>query len=401
MAANPTGRLVDCPVGWFAGSFAARYAPGVERTNAIARALLRWFAVQARDLPWRRTRDPYAVWIAEVMLQQTTVAVVAPYFTRWMRELPTARSLAAAPLERVLRLWEGLGYYRRARNLHQAARVIAEVHGGQVPHDFEAVLALPGIGRYTAGAICSIAFNQPRPILDGNVVRVLARLFGIRTDPRRAETREHLWDLATELVRAAAATRLERACGRVNEALMELGAVVCRPRQPRCRECPLRRVCTARKEDLTDLIPAVAKRPRSTAVRRVALVLERAGRFLVQRQPVGAINGGLWEFPQTDVRRGQSVTEALHQLAAARADAFTRLGRIKHSITRYRITIEAYRGTLVGRSRTHQGRWHTVDTLERLPLSRAHRKVAAWLRTNSHGEPPRAADARGRSASPR
>jgi A/G-specific adenine glycosylase len=162
--------------------------------------LLDWFASNARDLPWRRTRDPYAIWVSEIMLQQTQVKTVLPYWDRWMRALPTIQSLAKVDSEKLHKLWEGLGYYTRVRNLQQAARMIVEQHGGTFPRDFDRVLALPGIGRYTAGAICSIAFNQPTPILDGNVIRVLARVFGIAGDPREKKTNALLWRLAAEVV---------------------------------------------------------------------------------------------------------------------------------------------------------------------------------------------------------
>src|SRR5256712_12257328 len=187
--------------------------------------LLQWFAQNARDLPWRRTRDPYAIWISEIMLQQTQVKTVIPYWQRWMRRLPDVRALARARPDAVLKLWEGLGYYLRARNLHQAARTIVDQHGGRFPEKFDEWVALPGIGRYTAGAICSIAFNQPTPVLDGNVMRVLARVFGIAGNPRAKEASAKLWNLAEALVREAAKRqrRDEQNCSHLNQALMELG----------------------------------------------------------------------------------------------------------------------------------------------------------------------------------
>ena len=179
----------------------------------IVRELLAWFGRCARDLPWRRTRDPYAVWVSEIMLQQTQVKTVWPYWERWMRALPTIGALAEARPVRIHKLWEGLGYYTRVRNMQRAAQVIVGQHGGRFPEDFDAVLALPGIGRYTAGAICSIAFNQAKPVLDGNVIRVLTRLFGVGGDPRAKATNARLWALAEELVQCAARVRTEDATG--------------------------------------------------------------------------------------------------------------------------------------------------------------------------------------------
>src|SRR5438552_2719593 len=195
---------------------------GHESNRAIIESLLKWFGEAARDLPWRRTRDPYAIWVSEIMLQQTQVKTVLPYWERWMQALPDIESLAKARTETIHKLWEGLGYYTRVRNLQKAAQVIMEIHGGRFPRDFEAVLALPGIGRYTAGAICSIAFNQPKPILDGNVIRVLTRLFGIGGNPRETQVRSKLWEIAHELVVEAAQTP-----ALLNQSLMELGALIC------------------------------------------------------------------------------------------------------------------------------------------------------------------------------
>ncbi len=229
--------------------------PYGRKIAAIVKNLLEWFSKDARDLPWRRTRDPYAIWVSEIMLQQTQVKTVLPYWERWMRRLPDVAALANAHADELHKLWEGLGYYTRVRNLQSAARVIVAQHGTQFPERFEAVLALPGIGRYTAGAICSIAFNQPTPLLDGNVMRVLTRLFGIAENPRAQPTNEFLWSLAGELVRRAETEAQPRACSALNQSLMELGALICTPRQPRCEICPVARLCLARRENRIGEIP--------------------------------------------------------------------------------------------------------------------------------------------------
>jgi A/G-specific adenine glycosylase len=375
-------------------------------TVALVRPLLRWFAAHARDLPWRRTLDPYAIWISEIMLQQTQVKTVIPYYERWLRELPDARALAAAPPERVLKLWEGLGYYTRARNLQKAAQQIVRDHDGEFPREFDAVLALPGIGRYTAGAITSIAFNQPAPILDGNVIRVLTRLFAIRDNPRDKATNARLWELATQLVQAAScfplsafppsAFSLSGSCSALNQSLMELGATVCTPRQPACPKCPLRARCSARAKGLVDQLPNLGARTSATTRRFLAFVAERRGRVLVRQRPNGVVNAHLWEFPNVEVSDGASASpELLREHLGFIAKRATPLCTIKHSITRYRITVEAWlvqpaagapasgpagavkkTGTRrIGDRRSAAGYWFSIAELDRLAFTSAHRKI--------------------------
>jgi len=359
----------------------------LHRPGRRVRSLLRWFASAARDLPWRRTRDPYAIWVSEVMLQQTTVQTVLPYFTRWMEALPTVAALAEAPLERVYKLWEGLGYYRRAQNLHRAARTIVTERGGRFPRRFADVLALPGIGPYTAGAICSIAFNQPTPVLDGNVTRVLARLYGLRADVRAVATRTQLWNWAGAMVQAAARIPEARACGRLNEALMELGATVCTPRNPQCSACPWRRSCVARRQGTVGEIPLAAARAPMVAKHCVAIIFESKGRWFVRRRPEGVVNGGLWEFPQSEVGGGQSPGSTAMACAGLRQGQLERLGRIQHTITRHRIRLDVYRALSGRPPRAWSGRWCTPAQLRQLPFSSAHRRIAAWLEPGAGARP--------------
>src|SRR5437762_1238476 len=261
--------------------------------RALVAPLLRWFARHARDLPWRRTRDPYAIWISEIMLQQTQVKTVIPYWRRWMRRLPDVRALARARSDAVLKLWEGLGYYLRARNLQKAARIIVDHHRGRFPETFEEILALPGIGRYTAGAICSIAFNQPTPVLDGNVVRVLSRVFGVAGNSQEKVTNKRLWRIAGELVQQAAemkgnrprsGVRATRRCSHFNQSLMELGALICRPKEPKCSLCPIAKQCVAFQQDRVQELPRLSKRLPPTKRRFVAFVAEKRGRVLVRQR---------------------------------------------------------------------------------------------------------------------
>ncbi|MCW5558222.1 MAG: A/G-specific adenine glycosylase, partial [Verrucomicrobiae bacterium] len=261
----------------------------------MAAALIPWFRARARDLPWRRTRDPYAIWVSEIMLQQTQVRTVIPYWERWMQALPDVAALARTPEDRVLKLWEGLGYYSRARNLQKAARLLVE-RGGVFPDSVEGLLELPGIGRYTAGAIASIAFHRPEPILDGNVIRVLTRLFALGGDPKSSRLNARLWGLAEQLVRAAeASAHAPGACSALNQGLMELGALICSPREPHCAECPVASHCRAHALGRAHRYPGGGRVPDTVKVCRVVVVAEQGGRRFVRQRPDGAVNGGFWE----------------------------------------------------------------------------------------------------------
>lgn len=352
--------------------------------GGLVRPLLAWFRENARDLPWRRTTDPYAIWISEIMLQQTQVKTVIPYWERWMRELPTVQSLASARPEKALKLWEGLGYYTRARNLQRAAAAIVTEHSGRFPKIFDEVLALPGIGRYTAGAICSIAFNQPVPILDGNVVRVLARLFGIGENPREKNANARFWKLAETLVRKAARAQRGRArnCSALNQSLMELGATLCTPRRPKCLACPVRRKCVARSEGRTTELPALGPTPASIERRFVAFVVQKRGRFLVRRRPAGVVNARLWEFPNFEVAGGRAdILRLAKGVVGACRVSLDPCFRVKHTITRYRITVDVFRVEALKDSsiRAPGRRWCSLSGLEKLAFPSAHRKIAGRI----------------------
>jgi A/G-specific adenine glycosylase len=339
------------------------------KIKRLARALVKWYAVNARDLPWRRTNDPYCVFIAEIMLQQTQVKTVIPYYERWMRALPRVADFARARPERVLKLWEGLGYYRRARLAQTAARLIMKEHAGRFPETFDEVLALPGVGRYTAGAICSIAFNQPAPILDGNVSRVLSRLLGIAGDPRSNAVKAKLWRAAEELVIAGGEP------ARLNQGMMELGALICLPRQPQCPACPLRRDCFAFRRKRVEEFPTPARRAAVTQRRFIALVVSDGGRLLVRRRPARSVNAGLWEFPNVEV--GVHAKNLRPLVAPYEIVARAPFLRVRHSITRYRILLEAYRAELpAGLAAAAAGAaWKTPAQITKLPFTSAHRKV--------------------------
>jgi len=336
-----------------------------------AAALESWFRRHRRDLPWRRVaaslpggrrRDPYRVWVAEIMLQQTTVKAVVPYYARFLAAFPTLEALARARPAAVLAAWSGLGYYRRARHLHEAARLVARRHGGRLPAGREALLALPGIGRYTAGAILSLAWDAREPVVDGNVARVLCRLKGERRDPRRREVEARLWRVAGGLV--AAATHP----GDLNEALMELGATICTPVSPACPRCPVRRDCRARVAGVQERIPPPrARRPGVRLLKNVAVV-ERNGRLLVRRRPATGLLDGLWEFP--DLGEGND--------DGGRLEAVERLGAVKHLVTFRQFEVTVHRARLTG-AVPKTWRWVTPAALGRLPTSSLVGKVlATW-----------------------
>lgn len=354
--------------------FQVRSSSAAGAARRIADALLKWFAANARDLPWRRTRDPYAIWVSEIMLQQTQVKTVIPYWERWMRELPDIAALASAAPEKIHKLWEGLGYYTRVRNMQKAAQAVVGKHNGRFPKNFDDILALPGIGRYTAGAIASMAFDQAAPILDGNVIRVLTRLHGIAGNPKEKTINAHLWTLAEQLVQTT------RACSHLNQSLMELGALICTPRQPRCPLCPLRSECVARHDGTVDTLPNLGPRATATARKIAAFVVEQRGHFLVRQRPAGVINGHLWEFPNVEIGAGSQ--------RRARSDAPYQAGdftstesicSIKHSITRYRIQLDVFHAKLKRVPIDKSARWCTRAQLKQLAFTGAHRKILDYL----------------------
>ena len=268
------------------------------RDAEIARNLAVWYGRAARDLPWRRTRDPYRIWLSEVMLQQTRVDTVIPYYERFLARFPDARSLAEAPLDDVLALWSGLGYYSRARALHRAAQQIVAEHGGRLPATAEGLRALSGVGPYTAGAIASIAFDAPEPLVDGNVARVLSRVYGVTLDARGAEAQKVFWETAGRLVKVDPAVPPSV----LNQSLMELGALVCSPARPACGVCPLSGQCVANRDGLTETLPVMSARAKPKPVAMVAAVVWHGGRVLLARRAAQGLFGGLWEPPLVEAK---------------------------------------------------------------------------------------------------
>lgn len=340
--------------------------------------MLAWFAAHARDLPWRRDRTPYRVWVAEVMLQQTRVETVIPYYDRFLQRFPTVEALVEASLEEVLKVWEGLGYYARARNLHAAARRVVVEYGGQLPPAYEALRELPGMGPYIAGAVASIAFGRPVVALDGNGRRVLARLFAVEGDPRRTAVRRRLEALARSLLPS------DRP-GPFNEALMELGATVCLPRAPRCDRCPLAGDCRARQAGAEAQYPTrAASRPVPHYQVAAAVLLREDGRVLVARRREEDFLGGLWEFPGGKQEDGETLRECLarelREELGIGVEVGERLLTLEHAYTHFRITLHAFRCALrEGEPRCLECadlRWVLPAEMDALPMSVADRRIA-------------------------
>jgi len=360
-----------------------RVTPPAVPAVALRRTLLAWYDRHRRALPWRASRDPYRVWLSEVMLQQTRVAAATPYYHAFLERFPDLRTLARARVAEVLAAWAGLGYYRRARALHAAAQTVVREHGGRVPDDPEAFARLPGVGRYTAGAVLSIAFDRPLPVLDGNVARVLSRLHALPASARDPRGAKALWALATALVPRARP-------GDWNQALMELGATVCTPAAPRCGACPLRRRCRALALDRVADFPPVPVRRAGQKVRRAVALIERGGRMLVERRD-GPLLAGLWEPPGVELA-GAGPARAALRARLAELGLRVRLmptGRIvRHAITHREISAEVWRGTLSGAlPRSRRLRW--ADPRERtVALTALARKLAGTRADEQPGPAP-------------
>ena len=348
----------------------------------LRRRLFTWFQRNARQLPWRGTRDPYQIWVSEIMLQQTQVETVKAYFERFLEHFPTVTDLAAANEQQVLRLWEGLGYYRRARQLHAAARVIVEKHNGRFPTDFEDVLALPGIGRYTAGAILSIALDQRLPILEANTIRLFARLVALDVEPTQSAAQQQLWAAAEQVLP-------RRRCGQFNQALMELGSTVCTPKSPRCDECPVAEFCAAMRHGLVDELPVKRLKTKFQQVNEVAVVIPQAGRVLLRHCQVGERWAGLWDFPRFPVAKTPNpkthaaIEDQVAALTGLRVALGEQLTTIKHGVTKYRITLHCFSATPTLAKQTlrkHQHlKWVFRKQLGDYPLSTTGRKISKLI----------------------
>lgn len=381
--------------------------PGWRRT--LQRQLLQWYAVAGRRLPWRQSQDPYRIWLSEIMLQQTTVAAVIPYFQRFTAAWPNVAALAAAPLDEVLRLWEGLGYYSRARNLHRAAGLVVSEYGGQFPRDVKLLQQLPGVGRYTAGAIASFAFDLPAPIVEANTERLYARLLALQDDVRSASGQKQLWAFAEAIVSA------ERP-GDFNQAVMDLGSQLCTPTNPACPACPVSGYCGAYRQGLQHELPRKPPRVAITAICELALIPTRVHRgqrqFLLRRREAGERWAGMWDAWREETRPevldglgGEHVSrrakagsrslfsaesydaipastvERLQSQSGIRAGEVQAALQLTYSVTRFRVRLTAaVCGVQHVPRRLPEGwNWTAVDELAELPLSKTGRQIADWL----------------------
>jgi A/G-specific adenine glycosylase len=349
--------------------------------ETFAADLLAWFANTAADLPWRRTKTPYHVWLSEIMAQQTQMRTVVPYFERFIVAFPSLEALAEAPLEAVLKQWDGLGYYSRARNLHRAAKEIAEA--GQFPRSAAAWQKIPGVGRYTAGAIASIVYGERAPVLDGNVMRVFSRLDNITMDIVKPATQKHLWALAEERVATV------NNPGDYNQALMELGARICKPGKPLCGHCPVVAHCEAFAKETQNQRPVKSSKAPIPHYDYGAAVIRRPedGAYLICRRPLEGLLGGLWEFPTGRAEPNQSPVAALKQALRDSLEMEIQTGplivTVQHTFTHFKMTLHAYEGQVIsGMPKLHgymAVAWATMDQLERYAFARATHKIIAHL----------------------
>jgi len=354
-------------------------------------------------LPWRASADPYRIWLSEIMLQQTTVAAVVPYFERFIAKFPDVGSLAAAHLDEVLRLWEGLGYYSRARNLHKAALAIEQNHGGVFPADAESLQALPGIGRYTAGAIASFAYDQPAPIVEANTERLYARLLALTDDVRSASSQRALWDFAATIVP-------KNRPGDFNQAVMDIGSQICRPQEPDCERCPLRTCCAAFALGQQNELPRRKPRVPITGVDEICIVIRRRNRYLLRRRTDGERWAGMWDFVRFEVDASEleflpktasqkrstsdrrlfaephsqlpnTVRRQVYDQIGAKVGDVVAATEFTYSVTRYRVCLKSFlcNGKITGSSVTGGPQWFTTAELAELPLSKTGRRVAEWL----------------------
>ena len=372
-------------------------------SHNFVKRLLQWYEANRRDLPWRlpldtrsgaspQKLDPYHVLVSEAMLQQTQVATVIPYFLRFLERFPTVKTLAEADEQEVLRLWQGLGYYSRARNLQRAAKAIVSEHGGRVPRTVEELLNLPGVGRYTAGAVASIAYDVKAPILDGNVARVLCRIDRIESDPREKDTQALLWRRAEEILP-------DRRVGDFNSALMELGATVCIPRTPQCLACPVRQHCEAFAGNVQDRIPAPKKAKPTPLLRRDVFCIRQAcnglgERWLIEQRPATGRWAGMWQFVTIEANGSAPTKRSVRSAASVGTSAPAHIGTATHGLTHRRYHFDVYRcdcdlagvaeaaedtGGANPAAGTRPRRWVTAAELDQYPLPRPHLKIAAML----------------------
>jgi A/G-specific adenine glycosylase len=342
--------------------------PKINKT-LFRKQLSAWYEKNRRDLPWRRMKDPYKIWISEIMLQQTQVDTVKDYYQKWIQIFPTVEALSLAHLDEVLNLWAGLGYYRRARMIHAAAKIIVAQHHGNLPDDTKTLRSIPGIGKYTAGAISSIAFEKKEAVVDGNVMRILTRIYAINDDISQGSTQKRLWEIATDLLP-------NQSIGDFNQALMELGATICFPKNPQCFICPVAKQCIAHQQKNEITYPVKNNRIKMEKVKNFALILRKKNLFLIQKQSEKARWGGLWMFPYWDSKKSM-----FDQLKALEKKPKLRM-QIKHGYTKYLIQLDVYQGETdksLDVLRESEIKWVSLKQMTQLALPSHHKKIAHLL----------------------
>ncbi|MBI5412028.1 A/G-specific adenine glycosylase [Candidatus Peregrinibacteria bacterium] len=360
-----------------------RFTPSL--IGFFQKSLPAWFAEHQRPLPWRKTYDPYQVWISEIMLQQTQVKTALPYFERWIQRFPTIRSVATAKEEAILKSWEGLGYYSRARNLQKAAQMMVEKNDGKLFDRYDELLTLPGVGRYTAGAIASIAYNLPYPVVDGNVIRVLARLLNYSKNTKTPASVEFFWKRATELLPRGHAREF-------NQGMMELGALVCTSQNPKCAECPLRKQCAAYAEGMQEILPNRGIATEKIELDVAAGIIFKKGKILIQKRLTHGLMAGLWEFPGGKIETGETPKQALRRELKEELGITVKKLRpfieIQHSYTKFKVHLHCfvcnYANGRIRLTAATRHRWAEPKELKKLPFPSADVKIinciVAWLR---------------------
>ncbi len=355
----------------------------------LQEALIDWFNSHQRDLPWRRGYRPYEVWISEIMLQQTQMERGIEYFRRWLLEFPDIESLARADEDRVLKLWEGLGYYSRARNLHSCARILVDTCQGIIPADPALLIRLPGIGPYTAGAIASIAYNQDAPLVDGNVGRVFARLFKMEQQLSDPTCKKELWQLAEALLPQGRARAF-------NQGLMELGALICTPKNPRCAHCPLSHLCLAHQQGLTNDLPVPGRGPTILPIEMATGILCHQGRIFIQQRRTKDVWGNLWEFPggkrEGDEQPAQTVAREFMEETGLSVIVGHKITTVTHHYTRYRVTLHGFSCTLSSEQSNHSCMpilsaardcgWVCLNALDNYAFPAGHRQLIEFIKKN-------------------
>lgn len=333
--------------------------------------LLRWFKKNKRDLPWRKTKDPYAIWVSEIMLQQTQVTTVIPYYQKFLKSFPTLRHLAKANLSKVLKVWEGLGYYSRARNLHRASQVILSQFHGKIPDTLKDLLNLPGIGRSTAGAILSFAFDTEAPILDGNAKRVLSRLFAISGSSGERKTEHLLWKISESLIPKGYSNPF-------NQSLMDLGSIICSPKYPQCPKCPLRHLCKGYLSGKPEIYPLRIIKKAIPHIAAASAVIEKDGKVLLWQRPPKGLLGGLWEFPNWRIEgRGRlrlRLRNDIKKEMGMNVEVKELIGVFNQTYSHFKLTLHVYYCVAMGKNK--KGRWVAVGNLHLLPMSRIYRRIA-------------------------